>query len=54
MTYPQAKKLHNGDEVTFKRTGRIMRVVEVDVDETHKDVFIRCDDGNVYHHTALK
>lgn len=51
MRYKDAKKLHNEDEVTLKRTGEVLVVVETEVQE--KDVFIRCDDGVLYHHTAI-
>ena len=51
MRYKDAKKLHNEDEVTLKRTGEVLVVVETEVQE--KDVFIRCDDGVMYHHTAI-
>ena len=54
MKYIHAKRLHNEDEVIFKRTGVVLRVVKTEVDEEHKDVFAYCDDGSCYHHTALK
>ena len=54
MKYIDAKKLHNEDEVIVKGTNKSLYVVEIEHDAEHKDVFIRCDDGNLYHHTALK
>lgn len=54
MTYIQAKKLHNEDEVISKKTGASLYVVNTEVDAEHKDVFIHCDDGKCYHHTAVK
>lgn len=54
MKYIDAKKLHNEDEVIVKGTDKPLYVVEIEHDVEHKDVFIRCDDGVMYHHTALK
>lgn len=52
MTFRDAKKLHNGDEVIFKETKSILYVVEVKIDGS--DIYIYCDDGNWYHHRTLK
>ena len=58
MRYRDAKKLHNEDEVLIiEKRGKnpILRpetVVECTVEE--KDVFVRCNDGHLYHHTALR
>ena len=52
MTFREAKKLHNDDEVFAKGTSKSLRVVDIEVEG--KDVFIRCDDGRLYHHTALQ
>jgi hypothetical protein len=54
MRYTDAKKLHNDDEVMVKGTDKSLYVVEIEHDAESKDVFIRCDDGILYHHTALK
>lgn len=54
MNYKDAKNLHNGDEVIVKGTDKPLRVVEVEHDVESKDVFICCDDGILYHHTAFK
>ena len=54
MKYTGAKKLHNGDEVIVKGTDKSLYVVEIEHDVERKDVFIRCDDGILYHHTAFK
>lgn len=54
MTYIQAKKLHNGDEVISKETGVYLYVVQTEIDAEHRDVFIRCDDGNCYHHRTVR
>lgn len=51
MTYRNAKKLHNEDEVTEKKTGRILSVISVEFDK--KDVFVECSNGVTYHHTAI-
>ena len=52
MTYAQAKKLHNGDEVTIKESDRVMTVVTTEVHK--KVVIIMLDDGNMYHHRDVK
>lgn len=52
MRFRNAKKLHNEDEVVAKDTHCILRVVEIEIEE--KDVFVRCDDGLLYHHTAIR
>lgn len=53
MTFRDAKKLHNEDEVTVKSTGKLLKVLG-DVEIDGKDAFIRCTDGNLYHHKAIK
>lgn len=53
MKFGDAKRLHDEDEVTVKETGRVLQVLG-DVEVDGKDVFIRCSDGRVYHHTAVK
>lgn len=58
MKYRNAKRLHNGDEVVIiEKSGKnpVFRqeiVVECMVED--KDVFVRCQDGYVYHHTAFR
>ena len=52
MTYREAKKLHNEDEVTLKETGEVMTVVETTI--TEKTVYVMCDDGNQYLHKEIK
>lgn len=54
MKYTDAKKLHNEDEVISKETGRQLYVIKTVVDEVSKDVFVYCDDGQMYHHTKVK
>lgn len=54
MKYTDAIKLHNGDEVTHKGSEIKLTVVEIENDKEHRECFIRCDDGDVYYHTALK
>lgn len=54
MRYPNAKKLHSGDDVTVKKTGAVLTVVEVEVvDEIH-GVSVRLSDGNWYGYKELK
>lgn len=55
MRYADAKKLHNEDEVLIRESRTELRpayVVETIVED--KDVFVRLNDGHLYHHTALK
>ena len=52
MKFVDAKKLHDEDEVIVKRTGCVLHVLG-DVQVDGKDVFIPCDDGKLYHHTAV-
>ena len=52
MTFREAKKLHNEDEVLVKGTSKSLHVVDIEVES--RNVFIRCDDGKLYHHTALR
>lgn len=54
MTYRFAKTLHNEDEVTVKKTGVVLRVVEVEVFKDPRAVTILCDDGERYSHLELK
>lgn len=57
MTYRNAQKLHNEDEVTIKATGRVLRVLNTIVINDPlftKAVFIECEDGNTYRHTDVK
>ena len=58
MRFSEAKKLNENEEVFVIEKGgknpryRAERVTEVSVED--KDAFIRCSDGRLYHHTALK
>ena len=54
MTYQNAKRLHNEDEVIHKYTNKLLRVVEVTDDAAHKDIYVLCDDGETYHHRTLR
>ena len=52
MTFANAKKLHNEDEVTIKETGVTLSVISTEIKD--KTVTILCDDGNEYHHKEIK
>ena len=52
MTYQNAKKLHNEDEIIVKETNCPLFVVSVKI--TDKVVYVECDDGSVYHHRDIK
>ena len=59
MKYSDAKKLHNGDEVTVKETKRILTVIQAYAPRPmnnieRKTILVECDDGNTYHHTDIK
>lgn len=59
MKYQDAKKLHNGDEVTIKKTGEVLMVIRAYQPNSmnlyqKNQVFIECDDGNTYYHTDVK
>lgn len=55
MTFNNAKKLHNEDEVTIKETGEHVYVLDVYVNpDNPKQVLIGCDDGNTYTHNDIK
>ena len=54
MTFSNAKKLHNGDEVIIKSGRRpfpCLRVISIRIEG--KNVFIYCEDGNSYHHREV-
>lgn len=56
MRFPDAKKLHREDEVKIRlgyNSGSIHKVVEVEVDSANHSVFVRCEDGVVYHHKEI-
>lgn len=55
MTFRNAKRLHNEDEVTVKRTGEVLWVLDAWVPEDNpKVVLIECDDGNTYTHREVR
>jgi hypothetical protein len=59
MTYANAKKLHNGDEVIVKGTGEVLTVVQVYCPRPmnmiqRKEVFVECNDCNTYHHADIR
>lgn len=43
MTFENAKKLHNGDEVSVKVTGEIVTVLQTYQLEDKKHIAIECD-----------
>lgn len=53
MTYRKAKKLRVGDKVNAKRLvfPEPIQITEVQIEE--KDVFVRDENGRLYHHTVL-
>lgn len=52
MTYHNAKKLHNKDEIAVKETNTVLTVISTTVND--KTVIVECDDGNKYHHRDIK
>ena len=54
MTFANAKKLHNEDEVTIKATGAVLTVLDAYPSENNKHIIIECDDGNTYYNDEVK
>lgn len=54
MTFNNAKKLHNEDEVTIKETGEVMTVLQAYSSENGKRIILECDDGNVYYNDEVR
>lgn len=52
MRYRNAKKLHNGDEVSVKKTGLVQQVLTVERPD-EKTILVYCDDGCTYHHREI-
>lgn len=53
MTYREAKKIKPRDVVLTDKHYIRLHVLEIQHDESSHDIFLRCDDGRLYHHTAL-
>lgn len=43
MTYQNAKRLHNEDEVIIKSTGNTATVIDTVVDKVNRSVTVNCD-----------
>lgn len=54
MTFNDAKKLHNEDEVTVKETGDVVTVLRAFSSENGEYIIIECSDGNTYYHDEIK
>lgn len=54
MTFRNARKLHNEDEVTVKKTSIVLTVLNAYIDESGKYVLVECDDGNTYYHDEIR
>lgn len=54
MRYVDAKRLHNGDEVTVKETGTVQRVISKIVRLGRKEVEVLLEDGYEYLHTEIR
>lgn len=60
MKFADALKLHNEDEVTVKRTKRVMRVVEVEITPKENTfnhiacVDVLLEDGNWYGYKEIR
>lgn len=54
MTFRNARKLHNEDEVTVKKTNIVLTVLDTYIDESGKYVLVECDDGNTYYHDEIR
>lgn len=54
MTFNNAKRLHNEDEVTIKETGEVVTILRAYPSENGKYMVIECDDGNMYYNDEVK
>lgn len=54
MSYQDAVKLHNEDEVIVKKTGKSVSVVTTETFPSSKSVLILGNDGCLYHHLDVK
>lgn len=52
MTYREAKKLHNGDEVIIKKTSEVVTVIENHIFAKRTELL--CNNGNIYYHNEVK
>lgn len=54
MTFNDAQKLHNEDEVIIKETGEHVYVLDAYVNpDNPQQILIECDDGNTYTHHEI-
>lgn len=54
MTFNDAQKLHNEDEVIIKETGEHLYVLDAYVNpDNPQQILIECDDGNTYTHHEI-
>ena len=54
MTFNNAKRLHNEDEVTIKETGEVVTVLQAYPSENGKYIILECDDGNTYYDDEVR
>lgn len=54
MTFNNAKRLRNEDEVTIKETGEIVTVLQAYSSENGKYIILECDDGNTYYNDEVR
>ena len=54
MTFTNAKKLHNEDEVIVKETGEVVTVLQAYPSEKGKHIILECDDGNIYYNDEVR
>ncbi len=53
MKFTEAKKLKPGDLVIH--VGNELKALTIaNIEVTDQDIFVRCNDQKLYHHTALK
>lgn len=54
MTFNDAQKLHNEDEVIIKETAEHLYVLDAYVNpDSPQQILIECDDGNTYTHHEI-
>ena len=54
MTYKEAKTIRQGDLVEHVGGTTCFRLVVSEIVNEGHDYFVRCSNGKLYHHTALK
>lgn len=54
MTFENAKKLHNEDQITIKETNEVVVVLQAYPSENGKHIIVECDNGEYYFNEDIK